>query len=141
MSLKVNLSLLGEADGRVHYLEEPVGENPPVLGTLSFDSGALPHPAPALIEVTVEFGGAERTTTASETIRFVPPPPEVLKVGDKVTIVKDRTSGIRYPPEWLEQYLGRTGRILWTTAGGAMVKLEKGATWFPYTELERAPQP
>ena len=69
--------------------------------------------------------------------RFIPPPRDALKVSDKVKIIKDRDSGIRYPPEWLEQYLGRTGRILWTTAGGAMVKLERGATWFPYNELER----
>ena len=70
--------------------------------------------------------------------RFIPPPPDTLKVGDKVLIVKDRDSGVRYPPEWLEQFVGRTGRILWITADGAMVMLEDGATWFPYKELERA---
>ena len=43
--------------------------------------------------------------------RFIPPPRDALKVSDKVKIIKDRDSGIRYPPEWLEQYLGRTGRI------------------------------
>lgn len=138
MPLRVSLSLLGDADGRTHYVEESAGENPLLLGTLSLDSGALPQPAPAVIEVTVEFGEAATAAVAAETRRFVPPPSEVLKAGDTVTIVKDRTSGIRYPPEWLDQYLGRTGRILWTTAGGAMVKLDKGATWFPYTELERS---
>ena len=51
-------------------------------------------------------------------------------------IVKNRLAGIHQPPEWLEQYLGRTGTVLWTTAGGAMVKLDNEATWFPYAELE-----
>ena len=139
MSISVRLSLLGEAHGRTHYVEEPAGENPLVLGTLSLEDKMLPRPAPAVIEVTVEFvREAEPPAPAAETPFFIPPPPEALKTGDKVTIIKDRTSGIRYPPEWLEQYLGRTGRILWTTPGGAMVKLDKGATWFPYTELEPA---
>jgi hypothetical protein len=140
VGLKVNLYLLGEADGRTHYAEEPVGDQEPVLGILSVESAALPRPAPPVIEVSVKYREAARATTPADLSRFVPPPREALKPGDKVTIVKDRTSGIRYPPEWLEQYLGRTGRILWTTAGGAMVKLDKGATWFPYTELERADQ-
>ena len=138
VGLKVNLYLLGEADGRTHYAEEPVGDHEPVLGTLSVESAALPQPAPPVIEVSVRYREASLTTMPVDLSRFVPPPREALKPGDKVTIVKDRTSGIRNPPEWLEQYLGRTGRILWTTAGGAMVKLDKGATWFPYTELERS---
>ncbi len=58
MPLRVSLSLLGDADGRTHYVEEPTGEKPLVLGTLSLDSGALPQPAPAVIEVTVKFSAA-----------------------------------------------------------------------------------
>jgi len=42
VGLKVSLYLLGEADGRTHYVEEPVGDNQPVLGTLSVESAALP---------------------------------------------------------------------------------------------------
>jgi hypothetical protein len=137
VAFKVNLYLLGETDGRTHYVEETVGDDPPVLGAVSVENTALPQPPPAMLEVTVEFGKPRPTAPAPDLSRFVPPPQEVLHAGDKVTIVKDRDSGIRYPPEWLEQYLGRSGRILWTTAGGAMVKLEKGATWFPYGELER----
>jgi hypothetical protein len=140
VGLKVNLYLLGEADGRTHYVEEPVGDNQPMLGTLSVESAVLPQPAPPVIEVSVRYREAAGAATPVDLSRFVPPPREALKAGDKVTIVKDRVSGIRSPPEWLEQYLGRTGRILWTTAGGAMVKLDKGATWFPYSELERADQ-
>jgi hypothetical protein len=53
-----------------------------------------------------------------------------------VTIVKNTRAGAKYPPEWLEQYLGRTGKVLWTTTGGAMVKLDDEATWFSYAELD-----
>ena len=58
-----------------------------------------------------------------------------MSVGAKVTIVKNTTAGTKYPPEWLAQYLGRTGAVLWTTPEGAMVRLGEGATWFPYAEL------
>ena len=60
---------------------------------------------------------------------------DVLRKGATVRIVKNRTAGIHQPAEWLEQYMGREGTVLWTTAGGAMVKLDKEATWFPYAEL------
>ncbi len=140
VGLKVNLYLLGEADGRTHYVEEPVGDNQPMLGTLSVESAVLPQPAPPVIEVSVRYREAAGAATARGFEPVRPSPREALKTGDKVTIVKDRVSEIRSPPEWLEQYLGRNGRILWTTAGGAMVKLDKGATWFPYSELERTDQ-
>jgi hypothetical protein len=58
-----------------------------------------------------------------------------LRKGATVEIVKNRLAGIHQPPEWLEQYLGKRGTVLWTTVGGAMVELESGATWFPYAEL------
>jgi hypothetical protein len=62
-------------------------------------------------------------------------PTEALATGDQAKIVKNALAGTKYPPEWLEQYLGRTGKVLWTTAGGAMVELDHEATWFPYAEL------
>lgn len=138
VAIKVRLHLLGETDGRTHYAEETADDRTPVVGSVSIDSMALPSPPPGVIEMSLAFSsaGAEPAPRA-DLSRFIPPPRDVLKVGDKVKIIKDRDSGIRYPPEWLEQYLGRIGRILWTTAGGAMVKLERGATWFPYNELER----
>jgi hypothetical protein len=139
VAIKVRLHLLGETDGRTHYAEETADDQTPVVGSVSIDSAALPSLAPAVIEMSLAFAdAAAELAPKADLSRFIPPPQDALKVGDRVKIVKDRDSGIRYPPEWLEQYLGRTGRILWTTAGGAMVKLERGATWFPYNELERA---
>jgi hypothetical protein len=137
MAIKVSLHLLGESDGRTHYAEEVSGDRTPCVGSVSIDSGALPSPAPHIIEMSLVFAEvAAGQAPKVDLSRFIPPPRDAFKVSDKVKIIKDRDSGIRYPPEWLEQYLGRTGRILWTTAGGAMVKLERGATWFPYNELE-----
>ena len=139
MAIKVSLHLLGDSDGRTHYAEEVAEDQTPCVGSVSIDSAALPSPAPPVIEMSLVFAEvAAGQAPKVDLSRFIPPPRDALKVSDKVKIIKDRDSGIRYPPEWLEQYLGRTGRILWTTAGGAMVKLERGATWFPYNELERA---
>jgi len=58
-----------------------------------------------------------------------------LSTGSKVTIIKNEMAGVNYPPEWLAQYLGNTGVVLWITHDGAMVQLAGGATWFPYAEL------
>jgi hypothetical protein len=54
-----------------------------------------------------------------------------------VTIVKNLLGGVASPPEWLEQFLGRTGTVLWTSESGAMVDLPDGASWFRHAELER----
>jgi hypothetical protein len=137
VAIRVSLHLLGETDGRTHYAEETTDDQTPVVGSVSIHSAALPSPAPPVVEMSLRFVDATaEPAPMADLSRFIPPPQDALKVGDKVKIIKDRDSGIRYPPEWLEQYLGRTGRVLWTTAGGAMVKLERGATWFPYNELE-----
>jgi hypothetical protein len=137
MTITIHLELLGEAYGRVHYVEQPAGKHAPVLGTISIESEAVPSPPPQAVEVVLEFHRAQQTVPTPEAGRFIPGPTETFQIGDTVKIIKDRKSGTRYPPEWLEQYLGRTGRILWTTPDGAMVMFEAGATWFPYRELER----
>jgi hypothetical protein len=54
-----------------------------------------------------------------------------------VKIVKSRVSGVKNPPVWLEQHLGKTGVVLWTTGDGADVDLGGEAVWFAFDELER----
>ena len=53
-----------------------------------------------------------------------------------VEVMKSRVSGVKSPPEWLEQIVGRTGIVLWTTADGAMVDLDADTAWFSYDELQ-----
>ena len=134
MALMATFALSGEAEGKAHYVEISGGDRSAIVGTLSIDSQALPKPTPPLLRISLYF----YDNAARSDISGVPPVRRVLEAGDDVTIVKNSQAGTRYPPEWLEQYLGHTGRILWTTADGAMVALGDSATWFPYAELEAA---
>jgi hypothetical protein len=141
MTLMFTLTLAHEAGGRALYLERPVGGRHPAVGSLSIEAWALPKPIPSAIRVTVESFEVMRPDhpqAAAETAQGAPTPEETLKSGDTVTIVKNTLAGTKYPAEWLQQYLGRTGDILWTTAGGATVELDHEATWFPYAELKAA---
>ncbi len=139
MTLITTLTLVHETKDSAHYAEAPDQDQFPLLGTVSVQKWALPKPTPSTIRLALEPYEIERPSApsrpagaASEAGAEVSP----LRKGATVTIVKNRLAGIHQPPEWLEQYLGKTGTVLWTTAGGAMVQLESGATWFPYAELE-----
>ena len=99
----------------------------------------LPDPPPDVIYLTVDWprpevvghaGEAERAAVVTATAH------KKLAQGDRVEVVKSRVSGVKSPPEWLEQYVGRSGVVLWTTADGAMVDLEADHTWFSYEELK-----
>jgi len=134
MALMATFALSGETEGKAHYAEIPGGDRPAIVGTISIDSQTLPKPTPPLLRISLYFyDNAARSDISGE-----PPARRVLKAGDEVTIVKNSQAGTRYPPEWLEQYLGHSGHVLWTTADGAMVALGRSATWFPYAELEAA---
>jgi hypothetical protein len=137
MTLVAALTLAQEANGRAQYVETPVGDNLPVIGTLSVEDWALPKPTPSAIRVTVEFYEAARPRTAPtpDASRATTTRQETLREGDEVTIIKNTMAGMKYPPEWLEQYLGRTGKVLWTTRGGAMIRLDDETSWFSYAEL------
>jgi hypothetical protein len=135
MTLMATFALSAEVEGRAHYSEIPGVDTPAIVGSLSIDSQALPRPTPPLMRISLYFYDELATPARADTLGAAPAR-AVLKADDEVTIVKNSLAGIRYPPEWLEQYLGRTGRVLWTTADGAMVRLDTTATWFPYAELE-----
>ncbi len=138
MTLVTTLTLVHETEDSAHYAESPGGDRYPLLGTVSVQKWALPKPTPSTIRLTLEAYETERPSpsrSGTGAASRVGLEDAVLRKGATVKIVKNRTAGIHQPPEWLEQYLGREGTVLWTTAGGAMVKLEKEATWFPYAEL------
>jgi hypothetical protein len=139
MTLMVTLALVEEAEDGAEYAEQQQGNRPPAIGTLHVQRWALPKPAPSAIRIALDFYEAGRPAAlrpGADAIHATHRAEDVLRQGDSVTIVKNTMAGIKYPPEWLEQYLGRTGTILWTTAGGAMVNLNDEATWFPYAELK-----
>lgn len=139
MTLVTTLTLIHETEDSAHYAESPGEDRYPLLGTVSVQKWALPRPTPSSIRLTLESYEAKRPSKSqlsADTAHLDDQGEDVLRKGAAVTIVKNRTAGLHQPPEWLEQYLGRQGTVLWTTAGGAMVKLDKEATWFPYAELK-----
>ena len=139
MTLITTLTLTDETDSEAHYAEKLGEDGSPLLGTVSVQKWALPKPTPSTVRVVLDFYETVRPSSSRPAADVAHRPyaaEGVLRLGATVIVVKNRLSGIHQPPEWLEQYLGRTGTVLWTTAGGAMVKLDNEATWFPYAELE-----
>ena len=142
MVLSVVLSLNEVTDDVVRYIEK-TGGKPPILGTIAIERWALPEQVPSEIRLTLEFrreappvaGGVGVGTSERQPSERQRASKASLSTGDKVTIVKNAMAGTKYPPEWLAQYLGRTGVVLWITNEGAMIQLAGGATWFPYAEL------
>lgn len=138
MTLVTTLTLIHETEDSAHYAEGPGEDRHPLLGTLSLQKWALPSPTPRAIRMVLE--SYDPAPPPSRPPRVATGRPDAvegaLKKDVAVRIVKNRLADIHQPPEWLEQYLGRKGTVLWTTVGGAMVKLDDQATWFPYAELE-----
>jgi hypothetical protein len=134
MALMATFALSKEDEGRAHYAEIPGAEGAAILGTLSIDLAALPRPTPAVVRIALYLYDTPLPTGHHEATVEAPIP----RPGDEVIIVKNAMAGTRYPPEWLEQYLGKSGKVLWITPHGAMVGLEQGATWFPFAELRQA---
>jgi hypothetical protein len=138
MSLTTILTLIHETEDSAHYAEGPGKDSYPLLGTVTLQRSALPTPTPSEIRVTLEpLAPAQqpRQRPSADLARRLLDAEGVIQQGSTVTIVKNRIAGIHQPPEWLEEYLGRKGTVLWIAAGGAMVKLDHEATWFPFAEL------
>lgn len=139
MTLITTLTLIHQNDDSAYYAEGPNEDRYPLVGTVTVQKWALPQPTPTALRVALEPFEAEQPSAASrltEATRHIRETEAVLRQGATVTVVKNRSAGIHQPPEWLVQYLGRKGTVLWTTAGGAMVQLDDQATWFPYAELD-----
>jgi hypothetical protein len=138
MVLSIMLFLDETSETSVRYVEK-TGGKPPVIGAIEIERWALPEQVPAELRVTLEFPRevrAAREGLGATTPAVTATSRASLSTGDKVSIVKNSVTGTKYPPEWLVQYLGKTGVVLWTTPEGAMVQLAGGATWFPYAELK-----
>jgi hypothetical protein len=123
------------------YEEQVESAQPPVIGTFTLNKSALSTPPPPVVRIILSYHEARpapaeppRLTGAHRTYFDEKP----LNPGDKVTVVKNRHATVTSPPEWLEQYVGSTGTVLWTTPAGAMVNLPGSRAWFPYAELEQA---
>lgn len=138
MSRTTILTLIHETDDTAYYAEASGKAGPLLLGAVGVQKGALLMPAPSEIRVTLEPEALEQhpgPRPSAHLARRLLDTEGIIEAGSSVTIVKNQLAGMNQPPEWLEEYLGRKGTVLWTAAGGAMVRLDKEATWFPYAEL------
>ena len=141
MTLIAYFELAGESEGSACYEERAEEAHPPVIGTLCIQDWALPQPLPSSLRVSLNFfsAGHPSTRAAEEAPGRQTLGKDLATVGKSVTVIKNIAATMQQPPEWLEQYLGRTGTVLWTAAGGAMVKFDdNSATWFAYAELQIA---
>jgi hypothetical protein len=133
-----------EEDGDcARYVEQVEPGKPPAIGTISVRKSALCEPLPSVLRMTLSFQECGRLPAERPDMtpsRAMAVNQRNLSVGDRVTVVKNRLASVGSPPEWLGQYLGKSGAVLWTTTLGAMVGLPDGATWFPYAELESEPK-
>lgn len=138
MALFMILALDEVTDTGARYVEQK-GVKPAIIGALEIGRWALPESVPSEMRLTLEFhreAQAVGTGTGAPSYEATEAGKASLNTGDKVTIVKNKVAGIKYPPEWLAQYLGKNGVVLWTTLHGAMIQLAGGATWFSYEELK-----
>lgn len=133
--------ILAEANEETATYEEQVESGkPPVIGTISVRQSALSRPVPSFMRITLSFYQGRPVPLefpALTLARQTASPEKAPEAGDKVTVIKNRLGTLASPPEWLEQFLGKTGTVLWTSSLGAMVDLSDSATWFSYAELER----
>jgi hypothetical protein len=143
MFLTLAFTLEEEDEEHGRYVEQAEPGKPPAIGTISVRKSALCEPLPSVLRMTLSFqecgqlpeARPDMTPSRAKTVDR-----RNLSAGDKVTVVKNRLASVGSPPEWLGQYLGKSGPVLWTTTLGAMVDLPDGATWFPYAELESEPK-
>jgi len=145
---------ISESAENVRYVEQPRQSQPfLVVGDLSILKAALPVPAPEMIRLSLSFDAESSSepvrpetgsTTAAQVAAVSSATGADLErtpaVGDLVRVVKNRQSEIKRLPEWLGQYLGKTGVVLRVTPNGGIVEIEGGATWFSYDELELVEQ-
>jgi hypothetical protein len=123
----------------VRYVDSYGGEHSFLSGAIVLKASDLPDPPPALLRVSLSWYQAPRNQDGGpgeeSALAATGAGPQRIAQGDRVQVIKSRKSGVKNPPEWLEQYVGRTGIVLWTTADGAMVDLKTDTTWFSYEEL------
>lgn len=142
MILAATLKRVGIDGESATYVDSYGGKDSFLSGPVAVRTSDLPDPPPALLRVSLSWyqaplvqegnGAAEegmQATTAAGRQRIAP--------GDRVKVIKSRIAGVRNPAEWLEQYLGQAGAVLWVSPDGATVNLAGGAVWFAYDELLR----
>jgi hypothetical protein len=139
MSLSATLKMESTDQDGVRYVDSYGGRDAFLAGPLVIRASDLPDPPPALLRIALTWYQAPITQgagTAGAEVGRAHAKPRNIAQGDRVKVIKSRLSGVKNLPEQLEQYIGRSGIVLWTTADGAMVNFKTDTAWFSYEELE-----
>ena len=141
MILSATLKMESVDGAAVRYVDSYGGKHSFLSEAIVIKASDLPDPPPALLRVSLSWYQAPRPQNGKSTgevsvLATAGAGRQEIAQGDRVEVIKSRVSGVKNPPEWLEQYVGRTGIVLWTTTDGAMVDLKTDTAWFSYEELE-----
>jgi hypothetical protein len=146
MILSATLKRDAVDDAAVRYVDSFGGKHSFLAGPVSVKRADLPDPPPTLLRVEFSWYQAAKVVVPGDEERVAGQGQDAaghesgeqrqVAQGDRVKIVKNRKAGVRNPSEWLEQYVGRTGVVLWATATGANVDLDGEAVWFSFDELD-----
>jgi hypothetical protein len=136
MILSATLKRATVDGGTARYIDSYGGEHSFLSEALVVKTTDLPDPPPALLRVELSWYQEPRVVAEAGAGPERTGYPLVAQ-GDVVRVIKSRTTGVRNPPEWLEQHIGKTGVVLWVTLGGANVEMGGEAVWFSYDELEK----
>jgi hypothetical protein len=126
----------------VRYVDSYGGKDSFLSGPVVVRASDLPDPPPALLRVSLSWYQAPRAEDGDGpgeegTLESTAAGRRRIAQGDRVKVIKSRIAGVRNPAQWLDQYLGEAGVVLWVTPDGATVNLGDGAVWFAYDELLR----
>jgi hypothetical protein len=124
----------------VTYVDTFGGKHSFLAGPVAVRASSLPEEPPALLRVDISWFQAARAIPNSNgkgTATAIPDELHPLQAGERVRVVKNRKAGVRNPAEVVEEHLGKSGAVLWTTLGGANVDLGDETVWFSSDELER----
>jgi hypothetical protein len=142
MILAATLKKASVDGDEVRYVDSYGGEHAFLAGALVVKTSDLPDPPPALMRVSLSWYQTPRTLEDQNVAEEHSPAAagddrKRIARGERVKVIKSKNSGVRNPPEWLEQHLGKAGVVLWLTPDGASVELDGKAVWFHYDELAR----
>ena len=152
MSYSVTMKRQGRDTGQagheatVRYADVRGGTGGLLAQAVVLRASALPDPPPDEIHITVDWAevaarpgrrqrgcGPRRPIRARRWARAPGGGSPKRATASRWSRAEYRAS--KNPPEWLEQFVGRTGIVLWTTADGAMLDLDGETAWFSYEEL------
>ena len=142
--MRISFTVHSESENgdTVRYVGDSATPYSILVKEMILKASALPVPAPKVMEVTLDWQEPAKVPQAGLDAgklvhgHLAGAVRQEAKPGVHVRIVKSRVSGVQSPPDWLAQYVGKIGVVMWTSPDGAMLEIEGVPAWFSYYELE-----